>query len=321
MDRKLIRIILLIASFVMLVLITSCDRGDKVSSDEPEAGTMIEMGEQSQAQDTDLETDAKDGQASEQKKGDEKEAPKESKTPLKSFQYSWTGSDNMPDIVIIVDDFGNSTTLLEDFGKLPQEVVFAVLPDLGATKRSGEVGAQYGHEVIIHFPMYAGPKNNVGTRYVKMDSSSEEIAGLIRDFKSQLPMAIGANNHMGSTATADRNVMEKVLKELHAQGLFFVDSMTIGSAVTPALARTLGYPALKRDMFLDVDDKHKPNSEASINAKIEYLGRYKGRKEPVIIITHCHNREKLNALQEFITKIKAQGLKLTTLSAAKRLAS
>lgn len=321
MDRKHIRIILLIASLFLLALIASCDIGDKASSDEEQHGTLIEKGELSSEQYTDIDTDENDEKSGEQKKSDDKESKTESKTPLKKFEYSWSGS-AMPDIVIIVDDFGNSTSLLEDFAKLPSEVVFAVLPDLGATKRSGEVGAQYGHEVIIHLPMDAGPKNRntVGKRYVKMDSTREEIAELLRDFKRQLPMAIAANNHMGSYATKDRNLMEDVLKEIHAQGLFFMDSMTT-NAVTPSVARTLGYPALKRDIFLDVDDKHKPNSEASINAKIEYLGRYKGRREPVIIITHCHNREKLNALQDFITKIQAAGLKLTTLSAARRLAA
>ncbi len=324
MDRKHIRIMLVIVSILLLTLLTSCDKIGK-GADQQEPGTLIEKGDQAQNQDTDIVEDSDQNKTDDPKKKDEKDKEKDqakdtaNKEPLKKFEYSWSGS-AMPDIVVIVDDFGNSTTLLDDFGKLPSEVVFAVLPDLSATKRSGEVGAQYGHEVIIHLPMYAGPTNNVGKRYVKMDSTSEEIAALLRDFKSQLPMAIGANNHMGSTATKDRDLMERVLKEIHAQGMFFMDSMTT-NAVTPSVARTLGYPALKRDMFLDVDDYHKPNSEASINSKIEYLGRFKGRREPVIIITHCHTREKLNALQDFITKIKAAGLKLTTLSAAKRIAA
>jgi hypothetical protein len=78
------------------------------------------------------------------------------KSPLSKYEYNWSGSDDMPDIVIIVDDFGNSGgKLLEDFADLPQEIVFAVLPDLSHSKTAAEIAARKGHEVIIHVPMEA----------------------------------------------------------------------------------------------------------------------------------------------------------------------
>ena len=318
MDKKHLKILLLMASLLILALLVSCD-SELSEQDENEVskGRKAERGETLKSDGDEPEvakTNQKDGK--EQTK-EPASRPEQKKFDLPSFDYSWTSSDNMPDIVVIVDDFGNSTALLEDFAQLPSEVVFAVLPDLSATKRSGEVAAQHGHEVIIHVPMQAEGGGNPGSRYIKTTSTQEEIADMLAAFKSQLPMAIGANNHMGSAATADPDVMEMVLKELHNKGMFFMDSYTSSSSKGPALARSLGYPALKRDIFLDVPD----NTDATINAKINSLGQYKGRREPVIIISHCHNEAKLAALQKFIAQIQGMGLRLTTLSRAKNISA
>jgi len=238
---------------------------------------------------------------------------------LQSYQYTWTGSEDMPDVVVIVDDFGNSGgALLEDFAKLPPEVVFAVLPDLSHTRQAGEIAAQYGHEVLIHTPMQAvSTAETPGKNYIRTDSSAEDISTLLASWHAQLPMASGANNHMGSAVTANRPAMTAVLNSLQERGLFFVDSVTTGNSVSPALARSLGYPALRRDIFLDVPD----NTDATLAAKISSLGKYKGRREPVVIITHCHNRAKLEALQKFIAQIQAMGLNLTTLAQARTLSA
>ena len=125
-------------------------------------------------------------------------------------------------------------------------------------------------------------------------------------------MAIGANNHMGSEVTQDTATMNSVLESLNSNNLFFVDSFTIGSSVGFKLAKNKGYSAGKRDIFLDVPDV----SNATIASKIEGLSKYKGRKEPIIIITHCHSRQKLDALQSFITQVQSMGIRIISLSDA-----
>jgi len=69
-------------------------------------------------------------------------------------------------------------------------------------------------------------------------------------------------------------------------------------------------PFARRDIFLDVPD----SSDETLAQKIQDLGAYRGRKEPVIIITHCHNREKLDALHKFLSQIEAMGVNLIPLS-------
>ena len=139
---------------------------------------------------------------------------------------------------------------------------------------------------------------------------------MLSAFKSQLPMAIAANNHMGSTATADEDAMSTVLDHLNGMGMFFVDSATSGNRLSYNLAKARGYRSLRRDIFLDVPD----SKDATIAAKIQSLGKYQGRGEPVVIITHCHNRTKLEALRQFIAQIQAMGVRLISLSEAKTMA-
>ncbi|MFO8144778.1 MAG: divergent polysaccharide deacetylase family protein [Candidatus Syntrophosphaera sp.] len=298
MDNRIIRL-LITSSLILLGMGISCRKQD---SPEPQASVYYE----------ELDEEIPAGELEEPSQTEPLD------TELKEFEYSWIDSEGMPDIVIIVDDFGNSGALVEEFAKLPEEVVFAVLPDLSHTEQTGEIASQYGHEVLIHIPMQAVSSNvNPGEKYISVDSTDEEISSMLDDFYAQLPMAIGANNHMGSAVTANRQVMTSVLSGLHSRDLFFMDSFTTGKSVATYLARTLGYPALKRDIFLDVPDV----SDETLAGKISSLAKYKGRREPVIIITHCHNRKKLDSLRKFITQIQSMGLNLIKLSEARNIAT
>lgn len=62
---------------------------------------------------------------------------------------------------------------------------------------------------------------------------------------------VGVNNHMGSRFTTDEAAMALVLAEVQDRGLLFVDSRTAPDSVGERLARALGVPTLRRDIFLD----------------------------------------------------------------------
>lgn len=245
-------------------------------------------------------------------KSDPEIAEKQAQSDLKQFTYSWTDSKEIPPVIVIVDDFGYAGgSLLQGFADLPQEVVFAILPDLPYTAKSAQVAAETGRDAIIHIPMEAAQSStSPGKRYLKTGQDAQTVKDMLDAFITQIPNAIAANNHMGSTATSNRELMTTVLNHLNDKGLYFVDSVTIGSTVAYNLAHTLGYKSIRRNMFLDVPD----NSDATLAQKISELGRYKGRKEPIVIITHCHNQSKLDALKKFLRQIDDMGVKLTSLS-------
>lgn len=234
-------------------------------------------------------------------------AATESMTAISKYQYTWSESDEMPPVCIIIDDFGQSAgPLLEDFGSLPKEIAFAILPDLPHTRTAAQLASRTGHETLIHAPMKPIGNENPGKRYIKTGMTQAEISGLLQDFFSQIPNAVAVNNHMGSSATADYTTMKLVVGEMQELGIFFVDSATTAKSMVPTVASELGVKTAKRDIFLDVPD----NSDATLISKIQSLGKYKGRNEPIVIITHCHNRDKLIALQKFITQIEDMGITL-----------
>ena len=233
-------------------------------------------------------------------------------TAIESYKYTWSKTDAMPPVVIIIDDFGqNAGQLLDDFSALPEEIAFSILPDLPYTQTAARLAGRTNHETLIHIPMQAlDHKANPGKRYLQTGMDKYAISDLLQDFYAQIPNAIAANNHMGSEVTADLSTMISILEELDNLGLYFLDSATTNKSAAFTAAKNLGLKIGKRDIFLDVPD----NSDATIIKKIEGLAKYKGRNEPVVIITHCHNREKLNALQKFLTQIDNMGIELISVS-------
>ncbi|HOR30116.1 MAG TPA: divergent polysaccharide deacetylase family protein [Candidatus Syntrophosphaera thermopropionivorans] len=233
-------------------------------------------------------------------------------TKIKSYKYTWSKSDIMPPIAIIIDDFGQySGKLLEDFTSLPKEIAFAILPDLPHTQTVARLADKTGHQVLIHIPMQAiDHKANPGKRYIKSGMEQFAIADLLQDFYAQIPNALAANNHMGSEVTSDLATMSIVLEELKELGIFFLDSATTNKSATFTAAENLRLITAKRDIFLDVPD----NSDKTIINKIEGLSKFKGRNQPIVIITHCHNREKLVALEKFLDQIDDMGIQLISVS-------
>jgi len=157
-------------------------------------------------------------------------------------------------------------------------------------------------------------KQNPGKLYIKVNQAKDDIKDIINDFLDQMPQAIGANNHMGSGTTADYNTILNVMEVLKKKGLFFLDSRTSAESKVANAAKELNVDYSARDIFLDVPDV----SSSTINQKLKDLEKYRGRAEPVIIISHCHNQAKLTAMRSFISHLKGMGINLIPLSDAVR---
>ena len=80
---------------------------------------------------------------------------------------------------------------------------------------------------------------------------------LIKEFRMDLsfvPGAEGFNNHEGSKATEDEEMMREVLGQAKEKNLFFIDSRTSSKSVALRIARELGVPGARRTVFLDNND-------------------------------------------------------------------
>ncbi|MCS7298940.1 MAG: divergent polysaccharide deacetylase family protein [Spirochaetia bacterium] len=156
-----------------------------------------------------------------------------------------------PIISIVIDDFGYSLdeSVMYAIKNLP--ITVAVIPFLDYSRKVYEIAKDNGKEVIIHMPMESyNNRYNRNKNYIKVGMKEEEILSILENAFNEIPV-YGMNNHMGSKATEDYEVMSIVLSFLKERGKFFLDSVTTPNTVGFKRARELGLVPLKRDVFID----------------------------------------------------------------------
>ncbi|MCD4829950.1 MAG: divergent polysaccharide deacetylase family protein [Candidatus Cloacimonetes bacterium] len=220
-----------------------------------------------------------------------------------------------PLLAVVVDDFGSfGGAVLDSFCQdTDPAVCFAIIPGQPYSREAMDKAAAGGHELLIHMPMepISYPRNNPGPGAIYVDLPSREIRARVRRYIAELPLAMGANNHMGSLATTDRNVMDAALTELDDAGLYFIDSRTIASSVAHQMAIERGMRSLSRDIFLD-----DPTwDDATLDKHMQTLKTLLSRQGRAIVITHCIPSGKLRYLQQFLARIPELDAELAPVSA------
>ncbi len=216
-------------------------------------------------------------------------------------------------LAIVVDDFGiQNDELLDDFCSLDKNITFAILPDQKFSKIVMLKAAKTGHETMIHIPMepVSYPRNNPGPNAIYVHLSEREIRKRIGKFIKQLPLCVGANNHMGSLATTDKGVMKTVLKVLKDNDLYFVDSRTTQSSIAYDVAKKMMMPTFRSNLFLDT-----PNiSEKTFKTKIAQLKALSKKRDKILVITHCATRERYVFLKRLIKEIEDMNFEIVPVS-------
>lgn len=216
-------------------------------------------------------------------------------------------------IAIVVDDFGAiGGDLLEGFLSLPNEITFAIFPEMPHSVVTMERAHQQGRESIIHVPMepIGYPRVDPGKNAILLQMKDSEIDRLLNRFINSMPLSIGINNHMGSLATTDPDIMQAVMNTLKAHDKIFLDSRTSNVSVAYQIAQKSHLQAFRNDIFLDSPDV----SDKTMTAKMKQILDMSATNNNIIAITHCHNKDKLVYLQEFIRLLKKEGFNLVPLS-------
>lgn len=157
------------------------------------------------------------------------------------------------DLLLIIDDMGNSQRLGEQALVLPAPINFAFLPHTPAAEMLANTAHKLGHGILLHLPMASSRHRTLGPGGLYPEMSKAELQQSLLQSLSAIPHLQGVNNHMGSLLTSQPKQMQWVMEVLRHQGLFFVDSLTSSSSVALAQAKVAGVPSLKRDVFLDND--------------------------------------------------------------------
>lgn len=212
-------------------------------------------------------------------------------------------------LVLVLDDAGNSLEAYEEFLRFPGPMAVAVLPRLDFSVHAAALAAAAGKEIMLHQPMEALRGGDPGPGSIGLSDPPERIVEAIRENLRTVPGAIGVNNHMGSLATADAELMRTVLAALHEQDLFFLDSRTSAETVGRLVAAEVGIPFAERTVFLD-----NSRTRESILSALGHALELSHRGEPVVMIGHVTVPLLADILLEVYPVLDAHGYEFVPVS-------
>jgi polysaccharide deacetylase 2 family uncharacterized protein YibQ len=214
-------------------------------------------------------------------------------------------SPGAPRLAFIIDDLGYDRQADDAALGLPGPLTVSVLPNLPLSTPIAREAHARGYQVILHLPMQ--PENGaVGHEQVQLlpAMGTEQVQQTVTGMLATVPFAVGANNHEGSRATADPQLMGELMPALREKNLFFIDSRTSAQTVAYQVAQQDGVRSAYRKVFLD----DTPTREAVL-AQIQLAERDARRDGWAIAIGHPHPAT-IATLREEMPRIQSQGIRL-----------
>ncbi len=210
-------------------------------------------------------------------------------------------------VVLILDDIGYRYTDRQALA-LPSQVTFSVLPGAPLAQELAHKAQQQGRDIMVHMPMESQADKQLGPVALTSSMYPEVISRTTLAALDSLPMAIGVNNHMGSRLTEQSLPMQALMQAIKDRGLFFIDSRTTASTVAETVARNMGVPTDRRQVF--IDHQHSPAFMQAQFARLIELARQQGS---AIGIAHPHPQT-LAFLQKIIPTLAGSQVKLVPVS-------
>ncbi len=212
-------------------------------------------------------------------------------------------------LVIVIDDVGMNLSQLEPFLRFPGPITFAVLPGLPYTKAAAQRIGAAGKEVILHQPMEAEGGQNTGPGAIRSSMNEFEVLATLSSNLTQVPGALGLNNHMGSLGTQDLALMRTIMGFCRERGLYFLDSRTTAKTLAPRAAQEASMEAWERDVFLDNESDRK-----SMEAKLREGMGMAERKGRAVMIGHVWSSDLASLLMDMYPELVEAGFSLTSIS-------
>jgi len=228
------------------------------------------------------------------------------------FTSEWTPVEmvfehaSLPQVCLIIDDGGYQRGVaLEHLYALKVPVTVSIIPDVEFSKSLAEEFPSHGVEVMCHMPMEGHEKGVVGGDYKAlltkgMDSS--DARDKVEKALDDLPHCRGLNNHMGSVATTDPELVWDVCQVLKKRDLFIIDSRTTSESVVEPVAKKAGVPVARRDVFLD-----NVETPEAILKQLDLLVR-RARKHGVAVGIGHFKTITLKTLEAAVGGLKEQGI-------------
>ncbi len=217
-------------------------------------------------------------------------------------------------ICLVIDDFGFALNSdVQEFLLLNENITAAIIPGTLYAESIGRYADSIGVETIIHMPMESREEDE--TEYPI--SLNEKLNAVLVEERIQtafeeVPTALGMNNHQGSKATENLQLMKDLARTLKKMNKFFLDSFTNPESRGYITMRRYGVPTQLRQVFLDhVEDpiqiKYNLDSLATLSHDMDIAVGI-GHMKPIT----------LEVLKEEIPRLESEGYQFIRLSKAVR---
>lgn len=211
-------------------------------------------------------------------------------------------------LAVVIDDAGRDLESQHVYESLGIPLTLAVMPNQVHTRDAALSWHAHGLPVILHQPMESVSGIGMESKVILTSMGDEEIRSLLKSSLSQVPEAVGINNHQGSKATTDRHTMDVVMNELHHRHLFFFDSRTNSTTAADAAATSYGVPYVRNDLFVDNEA-----DVAAISAMIREAAKRAQKYGTYVIIGHCRPKT-AEAFRQMVPQLEKEGIQFVYVS-------
>jgi hypothetical protein len=235
-------------------------------------------------------------------------APVEQPVNGAAASHSEAAVRSQPRIAIIVDDGGYGGETTEEIFSIDAPLTLAILPFTPEARETARRAKQSGFEVMLHMPMENGSADRQFPGTIRADMPAAEVRKHVLAALSQVPGAVGVNNHTGSVFTANAPAMERFLDALPNKDLYIIDSRTTAETKAFATARRRGRAAASNNLFLDNEA-----DPAYIRGKLHDLAGLARERGSAIGICHFRPSTAM-VLKEEVPRLQRQGVRIVPAS-------
>lgn len=207
----------------------------------------------------------------------------------------------LPRLAIIIDDIGSDQAAADTLLKMPYPLTLSVLPGQAHSAEIANETYRRGDQVMLHLPMeFQGTTVKAEPVELRVGMPASEVNRLLDEMLAEVPHVIGVNNHEGSLASAQPQLMAELMAALRRRNLFFIDSRTTAATVAYAAAEQAGVPAASRKVFLD-----DVETREAILRQLDLAARDATEEGSAIAIGHPHPAT-IAALTEGLPRLKSR---------------
>ncbi|MCM8815247.1 MAG: divergent polysaccharide deacetylase family protein [Candidatus Omnitrophica bacterium] len=218
-------------------------------------------------------------------------------------------------IALILDDAGWNPDVITWVKKIKVPLTLAILPESPfGLQIAKQIASLENTEAILHIPLE--PENTrdetkASQEYLTTKMTNEEIVEKLEQYMKKFESYVcGVNHHMGSRFTANKEKMEVFLQKIKERNLLYIDSLTTSNSTGYTLARQMGIPAARRDIFID-----NPAEYGEIIKTLDAAAKIAEKKGMVIAIGHVRTTT-LKALNDKVPELERRGFQFIPVTQA-----